>query len=82
MDAQLVKEKIDHHLKVLNDDYVVERRHALKDVFVTILPTDTFYGWMAKRGKLGGQNKFPRVLKKNLIADWQEYLENQPLVQS
>lgn len=82
VDAQLVKEKIDHHLKVLNDDYVVERRHALKDVFVTILPTDTFYGWMAKRGKLGGQNKFPRVLKKNLIADWQEYLENQPLVQS
>ncbi|MFN4146459.1 MAG: GH3 auxin-responsive promoter family protein [Runella sp.] len=76
VDANLLKEKIDNHLKVLNDDYVVERRHALKEVFVTPLPSHVFLGWLERKGKMGGQNKFPRVLKKNLIADWEEYLQS------
>lgn len=75
IDSKLLSEKIDAHLKVLNDDYIVERQHALKEVIVTILPSATFYGWMEKKGKLGGQNKFPRVLKKALIDDWNNYLE-------
>lgn len=75
-EATLLRDKIDNHLKVLNDDYVVERRHALKDVIVTVLPSSAFYGWMEKRGKMGGQNKFPRVLKQSLIDDWQAYLES------
>jgi hypothetical protein len=44
---------------VLNDDYRVERSAALKDVEVTVLPTEVFYQWMRKKGKEGGQNKFP-----------------------
>jgi len=79
VDADTLRDKIDGHLKVLNDDYIVERRHALKDVFVTVLPSATFLGWMAKRGKMGGQNKFPRVLKKNLIDEWEAYLLEQGL---
>lgn len=77
VDANLLSEKIDAHLKVLNDDYVVERRHALKEVFVTPLPPSVFLGWMEKRGKMGGQNKFPRVLKKGILTDWQNYLQEQ-----
>ncbi|MBB3837008.1 hypothetical protein FHS57_001002 [Runella defluvii] len=76
---EVLREKIDGHLKVLNDDYVVERRHALKDVLVTVVPSSTFYGWLEAKGKMGGQNKVPRVLKKNLLTDWESYLQKQGL---
>ena len=29
-----------------------------------------------KLGKEGGQNKFPRVLKKEQLADWQEFIKS------
>jgi GH3 auxin-responsive promoter len=74
--ADLLKTTIDNHLKTLNDDYAVERGHALKDIAITVLPTKMFYDWMAQKGKMGGQNKFPRVLKKHLIADWEAFLTN------
>ena len=77
VDANDIRNRIDNKLKALNDDYAVERRHALKDVFVTILPTATFYKWMESKGKLGGQHKFPRVLKKNFVADWESFLNKQ-----
>jgi hypothetical protein len=77
VDADQLRQQIDHHLKILNDDYAVERRHALNEVFLTVLPTAVFYDWMEQRGKLGGQNKFPRVLKKHLVADWEAFLAKQ-----
>jgi len=63
-------------LKVLNDDYKVERRSALKVLEITVLPVDTFYAYMRKNGKEGGQNKFPRVLKKNQLKDWEDFLQD------
>jgi hypothetical protein len=77
VDPKIVKEKLDHHLKVLNDDYAVERSAALKEVFVDVLPVRAFYGWMESKGKVGGQNKFPRVMKKVQLEDWQSYLKTQ-----
>lgn len=77
VDANDLRNRIDAKLKELNDDYAVERRHALKDVFLTVLPTATFYEWMKAKGKLGGQHKFPRVLKKNFVADWENFLIEQ-----
>lgn len=74
-DKEVLKQLIDDKLKELNDDYAVERRHALKDIFVTVLPHKAFFGWMESKGKMGGQNKFPRVLKKDLINDWKGYLK-------
>jgi hypothetical protein len=41
-----------------------------------VLPVDLFYDWMRKLGKEGGQNKFPRVLKKDQLADWQEFIKS------
>src|SRR5690606_2445147 len=64
VDPEILKEKIDAHLKVLNDDYAVERSAALKEVIVDVLPVKTFYDYMESKGKVGGQNKFPRVMKK------------------
>ncbi len=74
VDAQTLRQRIDETLCELNDDYAVERKHALKQLELTVVPTQTFYDWMAAKGKMGGQHKFPRVLKKALIADWQGFL--------
>ena len=75
VDANRLKQLIDQNLKTLNDDYGVERTAALKEVFADVLPVRTFYAWMDARGKTGGQNKFPRVLKGSVYQDWQEFLE-------
>lgn len=69
-----LRDVIDENLKVLNDDYKVERRHALKDVSLKILPTQLFYSWMKSQGKEGGQNKFPRVLKKEKSEQWKSFI--------
>ncbi|MEM7550104.1 MAG: GH3 auxin-responsive promoter family protein [Bacteroidota bacterium] len=74
VDSETFKIKLDERLKSLNDDYRVERIAALKDVYLDIVPTKTFYDWMEKRGKYGGQNKFPRVLKNDLLEDWKSFL--------
>lgn len=74
LDPNVAKEKIDEFLKVLNDDYRVERIAAIKEVFVEVLPSEAFSKWMKIRGKEGGANKFPRVLKKNQLTEWEEYL--------
>lgn len=74
VDTNLLKETIDAHLKVLNDDYAVERNHALKEVKVTVLPPALFLDWLKEQGKEGGQYKFPRVLKGEKAAGWLEFL--------
>ncbi len=44
---------IDEKLKLLNDDYEVERRHALKAVEVEVLPEQIFMDFMKSKGKVG-----------------------------
>jgi len=73
-DPQLAAEHIDENLKILNDDYRTERLHAIQHVIVNPLPSEVFYGWMKKNGKIGGQYKFPRVLKSTKLEDWESYL--------
>jgi len=75
LDATVARDKIDEALKILNDDYRVERIAAIKDVFVEILPAAAFSQWMKIHGKEGGANKFPRVLKKDQPAEWEKYLK-------
>ena len=74
VDPAILKQKIDENLKNLNDDYRVERIAALKEVFVSVYPTEVFYDFMRKLGKEGGQNKFPRVLKKERLKEWNKHL--------
>lgn len=74
-DAEIIRQKIDEKLKELNDDYAVERANALKEVYVKVLPESTFMNFMQLKGKIGGQHKFPRVLKGKMLRDWQLFLE-------
>ncbi len=79
IDNKILKERLDARLKELNDDYAVERSAALKEIIVDIVPFGIFYKWMESKGKVGGQNKFPRVMKKAQLEEWMEFLEaNKP----
>jgi hypothetical protein len=74
-----MKRKIDEKLKELNDDYAVERKSALKEIFLDVLPEHAFMDFMVSKGKVGGQHKFPRVLKGKMLEDWQKFIrELQP----
>ncbi len=76
VDETVLKEKLDGYLCQLNDDYIVERKHALKEVFVHVLPNEAFIDFLASKDKLGGQSKFPRVLKGKHLNDWLAFLKN------
>lgn len=75
-----MRKVIDSHLKVLNDDYAVERKHALKEVKVTAIPSTYFYEWLKEQGKEGGQNKFPRVLKGEKADSWMKFMKSKGLI--
>jgi hypothetical protein len=75
VDPKLLRTRIDETLKQLNDDYRVERISALKDILVDVYPAKTFYDYMKTKGKVGSQYKFPRVLKKNQLIEWESYLK-------
>ena len=75
LDPVVAREKIDEYLKILNDDYRVERVAAIREVFLEVLPSDVFAGWMKMHGKEGGANKFPRVIKGDYLNKWEEYLK-------
>ncbi len=66
---------IDENLKILNDDYRVERIAAIREVIVEVLPSHVFYDWMRMKGKEGAQNKFPRVIKNKQLQEWEQYVK-------
>ena len=74
VNSEELKLKIDEKLCELNDDYAVERKSALKEVIVDVFPEKTFLDFMASKGKVGGQHKFPRVIKGKLLHDWQAFI--------
>jgi hypothetical protein len=63
--------ELDNALKALNSDYEAKRFHdmVLRPPVLRIMPPGTFYQWLKARGKLGGQNKVPR------LANNREYIE-------
>lgn len=82
IDEDKLAQRLDHHLMNLNDDYRVERGSALKEVRISVFATEVFYKWMESQGKVGGQNKFPRVLKKEKAQLWRNFLNEQNTVVS
>jgi hypothetical protein len=77
IDENLLAEKIDEKLIHLNDDYAVERKSALKAIKVSVLKESSFMSFMESKGKVGGQHKFPRVLKGQMLSDWIAFIKNQ-----
>ncbi len=75
LNPEEVKQCLDKRLCEINDDYRVERKHALQDIKVYLLPRSTFIEWMNSRGKLGAQNKFPRVMNDQLYTSWKQHIQ-------
>lgn len=63
---------LDESLRKENSDYDAKRQKdiALEAPLVHNVPIGTFYNWMKKRGKLGGQNKVPR------LSNTREYIDD------
>ncbi|MBR5249063.1 MAG: GH3 auxin-responsive promoter family protein [Bacteroidales bacterium] len=57
-------EKLDQALCQQNSDYEAKRNGTMERLKITSIPKGTFYRWMEQRGKVGGQNKVPRLYPK------------------
>jgi hypothetical protein len=75
VDEAAIAKALDEELCILNDDYAVERKSALKNLHVKVLPESCFFKFMESKGKMGGQHKFPRVIKGSMLADWQAFIQ-------
>jgi hypothetical protein len=64
-------ELLDNALKNINSDYEAKRykNMTLSLPEIIILPENTFYNWLKSKGKLGGQNKVPRLYNDRKYAD-------------
>ncbi len=74
VDHEAIRLSLDRHLRRVNDDYGTERDGGVLDMFLEVIPSRFFVEWFAQKNKLGGQSKFPRVLKKNVLKEWQEFM--------
>jgi hypothetical protein len=73
-DESLFTKRMDKKLSELNDDYAYVRKYNLQIPKFTILPTQKFYDFMESIGKIGAQNKMPRVLNKAQSEKWLKFL--------
>lgn len=64
-------ELMDAKMRELNSDYDAKRHKdiALRPPIVRFVAVGTFYEWMKQRGKLGGQNKVPRLSNDRSYVD-------------
>ena len=62
---------LDETLRKVNSDYDAKRAHDLALVAPKVhsVAEGTFYNWMKKRGKLGGQHKVPRLSNSREYID-------------
>ena len=74
-DLQVFAEVFDKKLQQINSDYEAKRYNnmTLNPPVIHVARKNLFYDWMKERGKLGGQNKVPR------LANNREYMD--PLVE-
>jgi hypothetical protein len=65
------RDQLDRALKSANSDYAAKRQKsiALKEPVIQIVSNGTFHRWLESKGKLGGQNKVPR------LANHRQYVE-------
>jgi len=70
-DLEYFTETLDNALKSLNSDYEAKRYQGLvlRKPRIRALPSRTFYNWLKKKNKLGGQNKVPRLSADRKTAD-------------
>lgn len=63
--------QLDRALQAINSDYAAKRSKdiALEELSIQVLPPGSFKDWLRQKGKIGGQNKVPR------LANHRDYVE-------
>lgn len=74
LSATAAQKILDQHLRVVNEDYGIERDAMLRAPIVKVIPLSLFYDWQREQDKLGGQNKFPRVMQKDKFQAWEQFV--------
>ncbi|MEN6618450.1 MAG: GH3 auxin-responsive promoter family protein [Rikenellaceae bacterium] len=71
MNLEDFADSLDKNICLCNSDYEAKRSKnaTMKRLTITPVSDGVFYRWMSERGKLGGQNKVPRLYNKR------DYLE-------
>ncbi|GAB2771159.1 GH3 auxin-responsive promoter family protein [Salinimicrobium soli] len=69
---------LDTELGILNDDYAAKRKNdiAIDAPVVREMPSGTFYQWLKRKNKLGGQHKIPRLSNSREFVEELLDLEN------
>jgi phenylacetate-coenzyme A ligase PaaK-like adenylate-forming protein len=68
-------QNIDKKLCELNDDYQYVRKYNLNTPTFTKMSPKRFYDFLGAIGKMGAQNKMPRVLNKTQAERWLDFIE-------
>jgi len=70
-DVQQFISFVDAFLKETNSDYEAKRHKdiALQMPIIHALPDNTFYNWLKRKGKIGGQHKVPRLSNDRKIIE-------------
>jgi len=76
LDSEAIKNHLDEHLKNSNKNYKVARNKALKDVKISLIPSEKFLEWNDTNKHKGGQVKMAKVMKEDAFREWQEFVES------
>jgi hypothetical protein len=70
-DMEYFTSVLDNALCSINSDYEAKRYKSITLEMPTVrnLPKGTFYKWLGGKGKLGGQNKVPRLSNDRTLVD-------------
>lgn len=74
VDSATFAKLLDDRLKEINDDYATERGSVLCLPQVETIPPHIFLDYMKSQGKVGGQSKFPRVMKTAAFNEWEAFV--------
>jgi len=68
---ELFTEILDRELQSLNSDYEAKRSQdlMLKKPLIRSMPRETFQRWLKSKGKMGGQNKVPRLYNERKYVE-------------
>lgn len=70
-DIAAYEAELDMQLQLQNSNYAQKRNNniALSPLQVIVAKPNLFYNWLESKGKLGGQNKMPRLVNGRQIID-------------
>ncbi len=79
LDDEEAVERLDQHLQNANKNYRVARGKALKEVKLRSIDKDTFFDWLEKKKKKGGQIKTPKVMKEEDMLELMKFISDENL---